>query len=281
MEVIRHKTSQNERRTSIFGCQIGMETISRQINGIIDPFDLEPRAKVTIENIAEEMSVCLPDISSLSERERLEVFVDGMYRRLKYKYEPFEWLYEGLKPILMENVLYSKKGTPAALSLFLSAIGEKIGLMLLPMPNIQTHQANFIDNEIYSSFLDSLPSDAALRLKSKTQSIIPEPDTWFLRLDNEDMDTPLYINCKKGEVMDINDMLEKNEILANMTLAEWRQQSILRTWSGLVNLAVQAHQRRGESDLVAHWIYIKLALDPLASEWERAISPPELFPSQS
>lgn len=30
---------------------------------------------------------------------------------------------------------------------------------------------------------------------------------------------------------------------------------------------MQAHQRRGESDLVAHWVYVLLALDPQAPEW--------------
>ena len=30
---------------------------------------------------------------------------------------------------------------------------------------------------------------------------------------------------------------------------------------------MQAHQRRGESDLVAHWVYVLLALDPRAAEW--------------
>ena len=31
---------------------------------------------------------------------------------------------------------------------------------------------------------------------------------------------------------------------------------------------VTAHQRRGESDLVAHWMYQLMALNPNASEWE-------------
>lgn len=38
-------------------------------------------------------------------------------------------------------------------------------------------------------------------------------------------------------------------------------------WQELARTAVQAHQRRGESDLVAHWMYVLLALDPQAAEW--------------
>jgi hypothetical protein len=33
----------------------------------------------------------------------------------------------------------------------------------------------------------------------------------------------------------------------------------------------QAHQRRGESDLVAHWMYVLLALDTQAPEWEHML----------
>jgi hypothetical protein len=34
---------------------------------------------------------------------------------------------------------------------------------------------------------------------------------------------------------------------------------------------VLAHQRRGESDLVAHWLYQLLALDSKAEEWAHAM----------
>jgi hypothetical protein len=35
---------------------------------------------------------------------------------------------------------------------------------------------------------------------------------------------------------------------------------------------VMAHQRRGESDLVAHWMYQALALDTAAPEWGHALA---------
>ena len=43
-----------------------------------------------------------------------------------------------------------------------------------------------------------------------------------------------------------------------------------------VDLAIQAHTRRGESDAVANWLYVKLALDVFALEWERALTTPEI-----
>ena len=49
------------------------------------------------------------------------------------------------------------------------------------------------------------------------------------------------------------------------------QRCVLRTWQGLARLAIQAHQRRGESDLVAHWMYVLLALDTRAPEWDHML----------
>lgn len=41
----------------------------------------------------------------------------------------------------------------------------------------------------------------------------------------------------------------------------------MAVWRALLRTIIQAHQRRGESDLVAHWTYVLLALDPGAAEW--------------
>ena len=64
--------------------------------------------------------------------------------------------------------------------------------------------------------------------------------------------------------------------LAAYGSARVRSESVLRTWQGLVDLAVQAHTRRGESDSVAGWLYVKLSLDCFAGEWARALTAPEI-----
>jgi hypothetical protein len=46
-----------------------------------------------------------------------------------------------------------------------------------------------------------------------------------------------------------------------------QQQGVLAVWSSLARTMVTAHQRRGESDMVAHWLYQLLALDTQAVEW--------------
>jgi hypothetical protein len=44
----------------------------------------------------------------------------------------------------------------------------------------------------------------------------------------------------------------------------------------MARTAMQAHQRRGESDLVAHWMYVVMALDPGADEWDWALAGPQI-----
>ena len=43
-------------------------------------------------------------------------------------------------------------------------------------------------------------------------------------------------------------------------------------WAYLAGLVVQCYQRRGRSDDVASWVYVKMAVDVHAPEWEQFLS---------
>ncbi len=51
-------------------------------------------------------------------------------------------------------------------------------------------------------------------------------------------------------------------------------EAYLRLCADWVRAVLVAHQRRGESDLVAHWLVQVLALDPAAPEWQHVLAPP-------
>jgi hypothetical protein len=273
-----------ETRAALLGCQAGMNLVTDEIRRQRDPLGLEHTGESEIQD--EEL---ITEAAAAVKRETggaatVEGFLSCVRTKLKYKYEAFEWVYEGLDPIMSSTVLRSrvekKKWSPAALALALSSIGEHAGLMLIPMPAFVQEQAGTSSqNDALDEVLKTLPQDAALRLSSKTQGVAPEPGTWFLRVDggNDAETTPTYIDCKKGTIL--RDISEKYPVLARYSLSRWRRECVLRTWQGLVDLAIQAHTRRGESDLVANWIYIKLCLDPLAVEWERALTEPEIVPT--
>jgi hypothetical protein len=46
---------------------------------------------------------------------------------------------------------------------------------------------------------------------------------------------------------------------------------VVAVWSSLARSMVTAHQRRGESDFVAQWLYQLLALDTQAVEWAHVL----------
>lgn len=257
----------------IRGNLIGMEVISRQINEIV--------GNTSDSSISNDTSQDINDVARNLERllgprddrpeVRLESFIHSFYGKLGYKYEPFEWLYEGLNPILLSHVMETRKGTPAALALALSTIGLKLGIHLLPMPlNISEVGSTGVIDESLEPLLETLPPEVASRLNSAGCG--PNPLTWILRFDAGLAESDaLYVDCKEGIILTKSDMMERFPSMGQLTGADWREQSVLRSWNGLIELAIQAHQRRGESDLVAQWIYIRLAMDPFATEWSMVL----------
>jgi hypothetical protein len=53
---------------------------------------------------------------------------------LKFQQKPFEWAYEGLAPLLLPEVLRTRRGISLSLALLGSSVGRRLGLCLLPLP---------------------------------------------------------------------------------------------------------------------------------------------------
>ena len=277
-------------KTALYGCRLGMSLITEEICQERDPLGLDPDEHTDEDDdrrIEEAAAMCgsSPTVDSFLET----------LRSLKFRYEPFEWVYEGLDPIMMRTVLHSRTGpgrkkcTPAALALAMASVGERAGLKLLPMPAFAASQSGSQDAaKLDMSLLEGLSDDALLRMRSKTQAVAPEPSTWLLRVvsdeeygpsDGGDIDRNAkkkWIDCKQGLLVGEEEMAARFPGLAGCDVARWRAESALKTWQGLVDLTIQAHTRRGESDAVANWLYVKLALDVFALEWERALQKPEI-----
>ena len=122
----------------------------------------------------------------------------------------------------------------------------------------------------------------ALKFATKAQALPPGPGPWLLKLDtqaaagSEEPHSALHLDAANGKVLSADAVEQQYPAVAGLTMEEWRERSVLATWQGLVRLAMQAHQRRGESDAVAHWMYVALALDPGAPEWKHVLAGPEL-----
>jgi hypothetical protein len=46
----------------------------------------------------------------------------------KFKFEPLEWVYDGLSPLLLPHVLSRRKGIPLALALVVAGAARRLGL---------------------------------------------------------------------------------------------------------------------------------------------------------
>jgi hypothetical protein len=89
---------------------------------------------------------------------------------------------------------------------------------------------------------------------------------------------------KRGQLLDAASCIQRYPSLAAILQQQQQQQqqaniscaagddaSIVSLWANMARTMVLAHQRRGESDLVAHWLYQVLALDSRAEEWAHAM----------
>jgi hypothetical protein len=90
---------------------------------------------------------------------------------------------------------------------------------------------------------------------------------------------------QRGQLLDAASCIQRYPSLATILQQQQQQQqqrahssgsagagaSVVALWANMARTMVLAHQRRGESDLVAHWLYQVLALDSRAEEWSHAM----------
>ncbi len=70
-------------------------------------------------------------------------------KELKYIEKPFEWAYEGLAPLLLRDVLETKKGFSFSLAILFSCIARRLGICLTPVPVSQI--GKFLHLGIYAN----------------------------------------------------------------------------------------------------------------------------------
>jgi hypothetical protein len=61
---------------------------------------------------------------------QLEALSTVLFKQLRFRYEPVEWVYDGLAPVLLPEVLQRRKGIPLSLCLVVVAVGARLGMPL-------------------------------------------------------------------------------------------------------------------------------------------------------
>jgi regulator of sirC expression with transglutaminase-like and TPR domain len=57
-------------------------------------------------------------------------FFQVMFKQAKLRNAPFEWVYDGLAPALLPQVLQRRKGMPLALALVAAAVARRLGIQM-------------------------------------------------------------------------------------------------------------------------------------------------------
>ncbi|PRW61057.1 2-dehydro-3-deoxyphosphooctonate aldolase [Chlorella sorokiniana] len=285
--------------------EAGLALLSRQAQHLADPLQLELQEDAEQAEAGAE-ALSLDELAAAVRQQYPQLFLGSsggggsagsmevqvqqalalagvLYRQQRFKHEPFEWVYEGLQPLLLPPRLWRRKLAPLTLATVAAGVAQRLGLQLLPVPAEP-------DAEIAAGMqegpaggaaaqgglpLEQLRSDVAQRYAGRASAAAPELGPWLLLLPDHGtmqqqgqqvgVQWQHAMDACGGQLIDAADALRQYPALQQP--AGPRLLSPLLGWQHMVRTVIQAHQRRGESDLVAHWVYVLLALDPQAPEW--------------
>jgi hypothetical protein len=124
--------------------------------------------------------------------EQARALADSLYRRQRFKFEPFEWVYEGLDPLLLPPRLQRRKLAPLTLALVAAGVGRRLGLPLLPVPAEPEGEivATVVEGPgggpagAQGLPMEQLRPDVAQRYAGRSQGLAPASGPWVLLLDS-------------------------------------------------------------------------------------------------
>lgn len=237
----------------------------------------------------------------------LAALSDILYTRERLKYEPYEWVYDGLAPIVLEDILRRRKGAPIALAIIAAGIAKRAGLPLVPVPaltSIDNSSNSLATTAEAAAAVADLPPSLSYKLSGGSQASGPTPSHWLLALSPPIMSASpntwiappeAFLDSSNGKILSLDQVeatypgtlnflklssssleKERGERGGATPSLAWRQIAMMELWRELIKTVVQAHQRRGESDIVAQWYYVLLALDTGAPEWGHMLAGPEV-----
>lgn len=198
--------------------EAGLALLSRQAQQLADPLQLEvPNDAQQADAAAEALS--LDELAAAVRQQHPQLFrfrsdgtsgsssssgaggtqlqvqqaqalADVLYRQQRLKHEPFEWVYEGLQPLLLPPRLQRRKLAPLSLATVAAAVAWRLGLPLLPVPaepdaevaaGLQEGPAGTATAQ-GALPLQQLRPDVVQRYASRASAAAPEAGPWLLLL---------------------------------------------------------------------------------------------------
>ncbi|GIL86291.1 hypothetical protein Vretimale_13717 [Volvox reticuliferus] len=267
-------------------------------------------------------------------RQQLEAISQVLFHHLKFRHEPVEWVYDGLAPALLPQVVKRRRGIPLSLAILYCSVARRLGVSAAPVKAASGGAPGISEGP---ATLHNLPPEVAVRQAGRTVALAPPLDTWLVATamaqplplpatameqgpsvvirsgsgadavasqaianavgagttaattgsdaeesgsvggvlatrgsgtgnsaaaDDPRVGLQLFVDVnKRGRVLDAAEVRERYTDLQVLV------SSPLELWCELARVMVIAHGRRGESDLVAHWLVQMLALDHRSAEW--------------
>lgn len=214
----------------------------------------------------------------------------------RFRNDPVEWVYDGLGPALLPPLLRHRRGVPLSLAVLYCCVAARLGLGVRPVRAASGQEQGGGSVAEGPATLHGLPPEVAARQAGRTAALAPPQDTWLVAAvppppaphassdqlqetgrqaglsawrGHEEL---LLVDVgRKGAVLSVEQARAKyRDMLPDSALG--RCPTAPELWGELVRVVLTAHMRRGESDLVAHWLVQLLALDHRAPEWQAVMA---------
>ncbi|BDA50964.1 hypothetical protein COCOBI_17-1830 [Coccomyxa sp. Obi] len=182
-----------------------------------------------------------------------------LVEELKYIEKPFEWAYEGLGPLLVRDVLETRRGISFSLTILFSCIARRLGVSLTPVPVSQI--------DVGSGHSIATPELSKWLLRHDGMAVLGEGGQTLQQTgmgSRAPLSSAWYWDPVKGTICDRSEVLLEFPHLGDHT----GKGAILRIWTEMLRVAIVAHQRRGDSDAIAHCLHQLLALDLTDPGWD-------------
>ncbi|KAG1678013.1 hypothetical protein FOA52_000808 [Chlamydomonas sp. UWO 241] len=242
---------------------------------------------------------------------QLDAIADSLLRgRGRLRHEAVEWVYDGLRPLTLAGLLSERRGVPLSLALAFVAVARRLGVPAVPVCCADTTTAYNNTSEEAAArhagravvaapspdrWLVAAPTGAeggcCVRCggggAGASAAALPGCGCGASAGADASADGPprpfapggawlVDVGARGAPVRGWRHQSDDAGASAALgAVAEWgepgRGPQLASFCALLVRAAMVAHQRRGEADLVVHYMYQLLALDPGAAEWARAL----------
>lgn len=235
---------------------------------------------VTLDNLTSHIQSKQPTIFSGCRGEaaqqqllekQLQAIIQVLFKELRFKVDQVEWVYDGLAPALLPDLLAKRQAVSLSLSVCVSALSRRLGVSALVVP-VRVSSATGATAAPGNAALSQLPAQHVTRhLSRPSLAGAPPSDTWaavaypYTTSTSPAAPRPVMLDLRRAELREAPPGVPQDQ-------AGLLDHHLVSCWAAYCRLIMTVHQRRGESDEVAHWLLQVLALDPQAPEWDYVIN---------